>query len=105
MIITTRGAVDFAPATVVEEIVQNVRTIITTPKFTVPLDREFGIDAGLIDLPIAVAQTRLTAEIIKAVHKYEPRCEVLKVMYTEQSEDDTADGRLRPLLEVRLRGV
>ena len=35
--------IDLAPATKIEEILQNVRTILGTVKFSVPLDREFGI--------------------------------------------------------------
>ena len=49
--ISTAGEVkpiDFAPKTEIDEIVQNVLCILRTTKFTVPLDREFGIDAVII---------------------------------------------------------
>ena len=39
--------IDFAPKNVVEEVVQNVRTIITTIKYSIPMDREFGIDGSV----------------------------------------------------------
>lgn len=77
--------VDFAPASKYEEILQNVRTIITTMKMTVPMDREFGINGDLIDLPIAAAQARLTGEIVAAVAKYEPRAQVISVAYEGNS--------------------
>ena len=43
--------INFAPENVVEEVVQNVRTICTTPKYSVPMDRLFGIDGAILDSP------------------------------------------------------
>ena len=43
--------IDFAPKDILTEIIQNVRTIISTTQFSVPLDRRFGIDGTVIDLP------------------------------------------------------
>ena len=40
--------INFAPATIAEEVMQNVRMIISTIKYSVPMDREFGIDAQSI---------------------------------------------------------
>ncbi|WP_080705951.1 hypothetical protein [Selenomonas sp. AB3002] len=65
--------INFVPASEYEEILQNVRTIINTLKKTVPMDREFGINGEVIDLPIAAAQAKITGEIVAAVSKYEPR--------------------------------
>ena len=48
---TGQQAINFAPATVADEIEQNVRMIISTPKGTVALDRDFGIDYDLVDQP------------------------------------------------------
>ena len=42
VVTTDAKTIDFAPATKIEEILQNVRTILGTVKFSVPLDREFG---------------------------------------------------------------
>ena len=42
-----RVDVDFAPKNVQMEILQNCSTILSTSKFNVPLDRDFGIDANL----------------------------------------------------------
>ena len=64
---------------------------------TVPLDRDFGVPVDLIDKPMPVAQAKLTAQIVKAVHKYEPRAAVKRVTYTGD-----ADGRLVPKLEVEI---
>ncbi len=90
--------IDFAPATVVEEVIQNVRTIITTIKYSIPLDRAFGIDGAVVDQPIHVARAKLTDEIFRAVRRYEPRAVI-------ESIDFEADisGRLTPRLEVSIR--
>lgn len=90
--------VDFAPPSEAAEILQNVRTIITTPKYSVPLNREFGVTAAWLDEPLPVAQARLTAEIITAVQQWEPRVRVTQVTY----ETDPAQGVLRPKVRVRL---
>lgn len=71
--------INLAPATELEEIIQNVRTVLTTLKKSVPMDREFGINGEVVDSPIAVAQAKLTAEIVTAVNKYEPRASVVAV--------------------------
>lgn len=92
------GDVNFQPASTIEEILQNVRTILTTPVYSVPLDRTFGLSVTMLDAPVPIAQAKLTAEIIAAVHKWEPRARVTKVIY----EGDAADGVLRPKVRVRI---
>lgn len=92
-------AVDFSPATAIEEILQNVRTILATPVYSVPLDRAFGVNAELLDLPMPVARAKLAAEIVQAVQKFEPRVEVIKVLFA----GDTIAGRLQPTVRLRLK--
>ncbi len=69
-----------------------VKTILTTPTGTAVLDREFGLDPTLIDLPLPTAQARLTAEIITKLKRYEPRVKVESVSFT----NDALDGILKP---------
>ena len=52
------NAINFAPSNEVEEILQNVRTICTTAKFSVPMDRALGIDGSLIDEPVNTVRGR-----------------------------------------------
>ncbi len=87
--------IDFAPGTVIEEVIQNVRTIVTTTKYSIPLDREFGIDGSVVDLPINVAKAKLTNEISRAIHRYEPRAAIESITF--QGEET---GRLIPTVEV-----
>ena len=63
--------IDFAPKDILTEIIQNVRTIISTTQFSVPLDRRFGIDGTVIDLPLPVAMARISAEVIRAITEYD----------------------------------
>lgn len=88
----------FFPANKLEEIIQNVRTILTTCKKTVPMDRDFGINAENVDLPIAAAQAAMTADIVAAINKYEPRAKVLSVRY----EGDEANGTVKARVRVRI---
>lgn len=99
MIVTVNDqldSIDFAPSTVLKEIIQNVRTIISTVKTSVPLDRGFGIDGAIVDLPIPVARARITTEILQAVGKYEPRAKVVSVDFESTELTDYMDGSLIP---------
>jgi hypothetical protein len=91
--------INFVPASEYEEILQNVRTIINTLKKTVPMDREFGINGEVIDLPIAAAQAKITGEIVAAVSKYEPRAKVVSVAY----EGKEMDGTLQPTVRIKIQ--
>lgn len=96
-ILGTLAEIDFAPSNEIVEIIQNVRTICSTTKFSVPLDRAFGIDARIVDAPTPRAIALLQAEIIRAIRKYEPRCKVVRVTF-----DGDVDGRLVPNVRVRI---
>lgn len=92
-----KPAIDLAPKTTVEEVLQNVRTIITTIKYEIPLDRDFGIDGDVIDMPMQQAQAKLSQEIFRAVRQYEPRAVIESIDF---SGDES--GRLIPKLEVSI---
>lgn len=91
------GSINFAPANVYEEVYQNVRTLIGTPKYSVPLDRSLGIDPDVVDMPTHRAQAKMTSEIFKAIRKYEKRCKVVRVTY-----DADLDGKLVPAVRIRI---
>lgn len=91
----------FNPATELEEIIQNVRTILTTFKKSVPMDRDFGINASVVDLPIAAAQAAMTADIVAAINRYEPRARVVSVSY----EGTEMDGIVRPKVRIKVDGA
>lgn len=89
--------VDFAPRTLAAEVMQNVRTIFATVQGSVPLDRLFGLDASMTDKPTPKAMAELSAKIVEAIHRWEPRCRVLRVTF-----DGDADGRLVPRARVMI---
>ena len=87
--------VNFAPSNIYEEVAQNVKTICTTTKYSVPMDRNFGVDANFLDRPTPKAMAQIQAELIQAIRKYEPRCKVKKISF-----EGTIDGKLN--LKVRI---
>jgi phage baseplate assembly protein W len=66
-------------------------------KYSVPLDRLFGIDASMLDRPTPKAMAALQAEILTAVRRYEPRCRVTRVTF-----DGDMDGRLVPKVRIKI---
>ena len=75
-----------------EEILRNIRMILTTPIGSVPFDREFGIDWSILDKPLPQAKGLLTVEYIEKVKKYEPRARVRELTF----EKNSIDGVLIP---------
>lgn len=86
------------PASEVEEIVQNVRMILATPKGSAPLHRAFGVSATALDSPLPAAQAQLTADFIEAVARFEPRAEPVNVSF----ELDNLTGNLTPRMTIRI---
>lgn len=89
--------IDIAPKNDVNEILQNVRTILATTKGTIPLDREFGIDGSVIDMPTMQAQAYLTNEIFQAIRRYEPRVAIDNITF-----DGEITGKLIPKVVITI---
>ena len=85
----------------VAAIVQNVRIIISTPKGSVPLDRDFGVSWQAVDAPTPQAKAGLIAEIFRQVEKYEPRARVTGIEW-RQSSTEEMDGRLMPCVMLEI---
>ena len=96
-VLASQEEINFAPANIVEEVAQNVRTICTTPKYSVPLDRLFGVDATLVDRPTPKAIAEMQAELIQAIRRFEPRCRVKKVSF-----DGDLDGKLTARVRIEI---
>ncbi|OLS34225.1 hypothetical protein BTR22_19245 [Alkalihalophilus pseudofirmus] len=77
---TSQEGWNFA-ATGVEEVLQNVKMIFTTPAGTVPFDREFGINIDFLDKPIHLAQAMIRMEYAEKIAAYESRARVLEVSF------------------------
>ncbi len=90
--------INLAPESTVEEVLQNIAMILSTPKFSVPLDRGFGLAQRLIDKPIQTAQPLLISEVLDAIEEYEPRAEVENVSFVLGERP----GALIPIVEVNI---
>ena len=95
--VSNEQKINFAPTTKTAEVLQNIRTVISTPKFSVPLDRNFGIDYNALDSPAQVAQAKLAEDIIDAIANYEPRAEVTGITFTTD-----INGIITPKVQVKL---
>lgn len=81
------------------EVLQNVKTILTTPLFTVPLDRLFGMNYTVIDEPINHAQNFIIPEILAKIQRFERRARVLEVTF----EGDGLVGHLIPTIRIQVQ--
>lgn len=91
--------INFMPANELDEIFQNLNTILGTAKFTVPLDREFGMKWDFVDKPLSVLHPLYVAEVIEIIEKYEPRVAVEEVKLSSEP----MDGKAYPIIIFRLR--
>lgn len=91
-------------ATGLTAICQNIRMIILTLSWSVPLDRAFAHDGRMVDSPAPNATARLTGQLIDAIEKYEPRVEVESVefVYHDQA-GQLQEGRLTPRVKFKLK--
>lgn len=96
--------VNLMPSTELEEIVQNVQTILATMRGTVPLDRTFGIDGRFLDEPVNAAQARATADITSAVNSQEPRARVKKVFFGADNGGNVDITVRIEIVDSKLRG-
>jgi phage baseplate assembly protein W len=90
-------------ATGLVEIYQNVRTIISTEKGSLLLDREFGLSNVFLDHPLPLAIQKAIPEIVEAVEKYEIRVAVTAAFFVPLPDTDLANGRLVPKVRIKIK--
>jgi len=83
----------------VMEVMQNVRTILTTRRGTVPLNRAFGISFDFLDTPIDTVRARIEQEIFLQIKRYEPRAIFKQVSW----DSDVLSGRVSPTVKIEVR--
>ena len=91
---------NLSSSTEAEEIVQNVRCLLTSVRGTVYLYRDFGLDARLLDLPVNVVAAKFTASVAKAIAKYEPRARLKKILWRTS---EAVDGKLEPVILIEVQ--
>ena len=85
-------------STGVLEVIQNVKTILTTRKGTQPLDRDFGISFDFLDSPVLKTRAMAEQECFMAIKKYEPRAILKEVRW----ETDILSGKFWPDILVQV---
>ena len=93
--------INMFPKTALEEIIQNVRMILSTVRGTVPLDRNLGLDATFVDAPIMRAMMTFAVYATETIQDYEPRVAVEEIEWLPRP-DAALDGRLYPGVKVRI---
>lgn len=71
-------SINFAPNSLLEEILQNVRNIFQQIKGTIPYQRDMGVDENIIDLTTENAIMIYQIDMIKQLKKFEPRAKIKK---------------------------
>jgi len=82
----------------VPEVMQNVRTILTTRRGTLPLDRDFGISFEFLDSPINTTKAKAEQEIFMQLKKYEPRAILRQIIWIV----DAMSGKISPTVNVEV---
>ena len=91
------SGVVFMPDNETQEILQNVMTVFLTQKYSVPLDRFFGIEGDFLDEAAGRARAKLQSEIVRAVRKYEPRARVKAIDFAAD-----LNGKIVPRIRVKI---
>lgn len=68
-------------ATGLNEVLQNVRVVITTRIGTVMLDRKFGLDFSFLDAPQNKAQLMIVQQMCQGLTNFEPRVRFSNIQF------------------------
>ncbi len=96
---TDLGKLRFNEIETINSVLQNIAVILSTPKGSVPLYRDFGLDWSCLDKPINVVRVMMIPEVREAVERWEPRATVQNVSF---STDPSQPGTLIPTVEVEI---
>ena len=80
---------------VINKYQEQLTVLCSTIAGTIPLDREFGIDATCLSQSVEVAEALLSVEIMEKVEKYIPELVVNSVDF-----EYMIDGKLTPIISV-----
>ena len=93
--------INLFPQTIVEEIIQNIRMLLTTVIGSVPLDRGLGLNATFVDEPAPRGIMKASIFVLETIQEHEPRVEVMEVDFVP-STDAALDGKFYPRVVVRI---
>ena len=78
------------------DILEKCEFLLTLIKGTIPMNRDIGIDPGIVSQPLYIAQQMYTMSAIETIEKYETRAIVEEVQF------DTTAGAGNMIPKVRL---
>ena len=81
------------------DILRCLSTLYSTVSGEQAMDRDFGIDPSILDMPERSAKALYTAEVTEKTTTYEPRAQVTKV---EWVADDAGAGCLKPKVVIEI---
>ncbi|MCE5315156.1 MAG: hypothetical protein ABFD49_11120 [Armatimonadota bacterium] len=87
------------PATINDEIAQNVRVISRTRRGSQPLDRQLGINGELVDTAGTRGQALYAAAVIDTLPQQEPRVVIKQVRF----DGDAAAAQYSPVIEYEVK--
>lgn len=106
VLITSDGSlledIDLSPATVIEDVVQNIATILATTKGTIPYMRGFGRNRETEGRPMPVVKNMIVSDVFQQISDYEPRAILGEIRVEENEESDELNDIL---ITVVLEGV
>ncbi len=94
--------IQFEEPDLVQEVLRNIAIILYTPKGSVPMYREFGLDHSFLDKPMPVAKTLAIAPVREAIETWEPRATYKDMTI---SYDPSNPGKLTFTVEVEINGA
>ena len=83
-----------------KEIFEKITFILTLIKGTIPMNREIGLDADILDLHMYEAHNKYTVSAIELIEKFETRVTVDEISFTV----DEKNGRMIPEAVVTYNG-
>lgn len=92
------AALSVQPESTAEEVIQNIRVLLSSVKYDVPLARGLGLDTEYLHKPQPAAETLLYQAVADALEEYEPRAELQSMDF----ELDAESGVIIPIVEVEI---
>lgn len=85
----------------IKEILRNVAVILATPKGSVPMYREFGLDRSFLDKPMNIAKNMAVIPVREAIEAWEPRAAYKDMTVTL---DPSNPGKLTFAVLIEIKG-
>ncbi len=98
---TDLANIQFQEEDEVAEVLRNVAVILATPKGSVPMYRDFGLDQSFLDKPMNVAKTLAVIPVKEAIEQWEPRA-VYKGITMSFSVSDPGTLEFAVQIEIQL---